>query len=59
MTELKQLVPVKEKLAEAKAQVLDYRQKLARNYGAQLHLRSYTVVAIGFERVVWEEVHGS
>lgn len=57
MAELKELVPVKEKLAEAKTQLLDYRQKLTRKYGEQLRLRSYSVVAIGFERVVWEEIN--
>jgi hypothetical protein len=50
------LVSAKEKLTEAKTQVQVYRQKLVRKYGEQLRLRSYSVVAIGFERVVWEEV---
>jgi hypothetical protein len=56
MTELKELTSVKEKLTEAKTQLLDYQQKLARKYGDQLRLRSYSVVAIGFDRVVWEEI---
>ncbi|MEZ4727983.1 MAG: AAA family ATPase [Caldilineaceae bacterium] len=56
MAELKELTPVKEKLTEAKTQVQVYRQKLERKYGEALRLRSYVVVAIGFDRVVWEEV---
>ena len=53
---LSKLTPVKEKLTEARVQVQDYRQKLLRKYGDALRLRTYTVVAIGFERVLWEEV---
>jgi len=56
MAELKTLDSVKKKLAEAQTQLLDYRQKLAYKYGEVLRLRSYSVVAIGFERLVWEEI---
>ncbi len=50
------LTPVQEKLAEAKTQVMAYRAKLVAKYGDQLRLRTYAVVAIGFERVVWQEI---
>ncbi|MFN8443810.1 MAG: hypothetical protein U0175_23730 [Caldilineaceae bacterium] len=53
---LKARTPVTEKLAEASKQVRNYRTKLAKKYGNSLRLRSYAVVAIGFERVLWEEV---
>lgn len=56
MAALKEFTAVQEKLAEAKTQAQDYGQKLMRNYGEQLRLRTYSVVAIGFERIVWEEV---
>jgi hypothetical protein len=50
------LPTVKEKMAEAVAQVKRYRQRLLDKYGSTLRLRSYAVVALGFERVVWKEV---
>lgn len=53
---LKALTSVTEKLAEARKQVRNYRTKLVKKYGDALRLRSYAVVAIGFERVLWEEV---
>ena len=51
------LQPVQAKLSEAKTQVQGYRTKLAAKYGDQLRLRTYVVVAIGFERVVWQEIN--
>ena len=54
---LQALKPVQAKLAEAKTQVQTYRTKLATKYGDQLRLRTYVVVAIGFERVVWQEIN--
>ena len=51
------LQPVQAKLSEAKTQVQGYRTKLATKYGDQLRLRTYVVVAIGFERVVWQEIN--
>jgi len=47
---------VKTKLAEAKAQVQRYRKTLTQKYGTALRLRTYAVVAIGFERLVWVDV---
>ncbi len=54
--ELLALDAVKEKIAEAKAQLQTYQQVLHKKYGAVLKLRTYAVVSIGLERLVWEEV---
>ena len=54
--ELKTLPIIQEKLAEARTQLQRYRQVLEEKYGATLQLRAYAVVALGFERLVWEEV---
>lgn len=56
MASLMALDVVKTKLAEAKAQVQRYRKTLTQKYGTALRLRTYAVVAIGFERLVWVEV---
>ena len=45
-------------LSEAEAQLRDYRQKLAQKYGQALKLRTYVVIGVGFERLIWEEVPG-
>ncbi len=55
-TALIELSKVQEKLAEARAKLQEYRQTLNAKYGAALHLRTYAVVALGFDRLVWEEV---
>jgi len=53
--ELKALETVKAQLAESKQQVNDYRQKLLTHYENKLRLHSYTVVAVGYERLLsWE-----
>jgi len=62
--EVKQMSPpdlaaldaVQVKRNEARSQLQAYRQTLQKIYGNQLKLRTYTVVAVGFERLVWEEV---
>jgi hypothetical protein len=51
--ELKALAPVKQKLAESQAKLAGYRQILTVNYGDALRLYSYSVVGVGFERLVW------
>ena len=51
--EIKALEPVKQKLAESKKQLLDYQSRLASKYGDLLRLQLISVVAVGFERVVW------
>lgn len=56
MASLIALDVVKTKLAEAKAQVQRYRKTLTQKYGTALRLRTYAVVAIGFERLVWVDV---
>jgi len=51
------LKPVKAELADAKKQLLSYRATLNQVYGAgYLRLRTYTVVSVGYDRLVWQEV---
>ena len=47
-----ELVKVREALDQAEAQVSAYRAALERSRGETLRLRSYAVVALGFERLV-------
>ena len=54
-TALAALPPVQAKLQEAKTQLQDYREKLTTHYQGSLRLRAYAIVALGFERIVWEE----
>ena len=54
--ELKLLDAVQKKLTEATTQLQHYRATLTQKYGSILRLRTYAVVAIGFERLVWKEV---
>lgn len=53
---LKALPPVKKKLEEARRQLRDYRAILQTKYNNTLRLHTYAVVALGFERLIWEEV---
>jgi hypothetical protein len=50
---------VEQKLAEARAQLPAYRRELGERYKTELRLRAYGVVALGFERLVWEEIEGA
>ena len=50
--ELAQLPAVKKALDEAEAQLTAYRAALERRQGDSLRLRSFAVVALGFERMV-------
>ena len=52
--ELLAIPAVKAAMEEAKAQLRDYQQVLLAQYGAGLKLRSYAVVGVGLERVVFE-----
>ena len=52
---LQGLDKMKTAMQEAKKQVKDYSKLLKQKY-KDLRLRSYTVVALGFERLWWEEV---
>lgn len=54
--ELKDLPAVQRQLSEARTKLRDYRIALEEKYKGSLRLRTYTVVALGFERLVWEEV---
>ena len=54
--DLKMLPAVQTKLTEARTQLQNYRATLTQRYAALLRLRTYAVVALGFERLVWEEV---
>ena len=56
---LKGLIAVKQKLDESKQQLLDYQKRLESKYGHSLKLQLISVVALGFERVVWERVEGN
>ena len=51
-SELVQHAPVKDALDRAEAQIAAYRAALERSRGETLKLRSYAVVALGFERLV-------
>ncbi len=56
INELKALAPVKQQFSQAKKQLRDYQTRLASKYGDSLQLQLISVVAVGFERVVWEKV---
>ncbi len=56
LTDLRQLAPVQEKLQEARRQLQLYSSTLQAHYGPLLRLRTYAVVALGFDRLVWEDV---
>lgn len=54
--DLAALDAVQVKWNEARSQLQAYRQTLQKIYGNKLKLRTYAVIAVGFERLVWEEV---
>ncbi|MGH9847099.1 MAG: AAA family ATPase, partial [Blastocatellia bacterium] len=54
--ELAALPAVERKLADAQAQTPDYQRELNQRYKTGLQLRTFAIVAIGFERLVWEEL---
>jgi len=54
--ELAALPLVAERLTEARTQASDYLRELRQRYPIELRLRVYAVVALGFERLVWEEI---
>jgi hypothetical protein len=58
--ELATLPQVREKLAEARTQAPAYRREVEERYQSllnlKLRLRTYAVVAVGFDRLVWEEI---
>ena len=52
--ELLAIPAVQAEIAQAKSQLSHYRQVLLDEHGANLRLRSFAIVGIGVERVVWE-----
>jgi hypothetical protein len=56
INEIEALPLVQQKFAEAKAQLLDYQKRLNNKYDNTLQLQTISVVALGFERVVWEKI---
>ena len=56
VAELAQHELVKAKFAEADRQLQQYRATLQSHYGTLLRLRTYAVVALGFERLLWQEI---
>ncbi len=56
VAKLQALPVVQEKLAAARTQLAEYRRALTAAYGDKLQLRSYAVVAVGFERLVGVEI---
>ncbi len=54
--ELRALPAVQEQLADALSQLKRYRQVLQSRYADTLRLHTFAVIAVGFERIVWEEV---
>ncbi|MEM7539303.1 MAG: AAA family ATPase [Chloroflexota bacterium] len=47
---------VKTELEGAKEQLRDYRRYLHATYGDELNLKTFAVVGVGLERIVWDEV---
>ncbi|MEZ4869042.1 MAG: AAA family ATPase [Caldilineaceae bacterium] len=47
---------VKEKISEAETQLRAYRQILQKKYDNALKLRTYAVVGVGVERLIWQEI---
>jgi hypothetical protein len=52
--ELQVLPVVQENFSQAQRQLQAYRQSLLDQYGEKLKLQTHAVVAVGFERLVWE-----
>ncbi|MCP4109803.1 MAG: AAA family ATPase [Desulfobacteraceae bacterium] len=53
--ELKAHGAVKEKLAESKTGLESYCRSLRKKYGKAMHLKVFSVVSVGFDRLVWNE----
>ncbi|MDM8514956.1 AAA family ATPase [Desulfobacterales bacterium HSG16] len=50
------LKPVKKKIAESKKMLEKYRRSLNSKHKEILNLRTFCVVAVGFDRLVWKEI---
>jgi len=55
-TELLEIEKIDSEMGRAKTQLQTYRQKLHHKYGAALKLRTFAVVGVGLERIIFEEV---
>lgn len=55
-SDLQALPLVQQKLVASQRKLEGYRATLRGAYGDRLRLRTYSVVAIGFERLVWDEL---
>jgi len=53
--ELKELPHIQRQLSAAEKKLQNYRASLEAKYGEKLRLQSYAVVALGFDRLVWQE----
>nr|VFK31133.1 MAG: hypothetical protein BECKMB1821G_GA0114241_10782 [Candidatus Kentron sp. MB]VFK34627.1 MAG: hypothetical protein BECKMB1821I_GA0114274_10782 [Candidatus Kentron sp. MB]VFK76832.1 MAG: hypothetical protein BECKMB1821H_GA0114242_10782 [Candidatus Kentron sp. MB] len=56
--ELRQLAPVRKKLAQAATKLTGYRETLARVHGGKLRLCTHAVVCIGLARLAWSSSQG-
>jgi len=54
--ELRAMKTVQKQLTEAAQQAKSYRSALKAKYGPALKLRTFAVVAVGFEKLLWDEV---
>lgn len=54
--ELKAIPIVEQRLSESQVSLSRYRGILEEKYGDELHLRCFSIVAVGFERLVWKNV---
>jgi hypothetical protein len=57
MTEAELKTRCQSPLTAAREQLQRYRQTLVETYGEKLRLKVFAVVAVGWERLVWEEVN--
>ncbi|MDM8529027.1 AAA family ATPase [Anaerolineales bacterium HSG24] len=57
--QVRKLDAVDKKVDEAKEQLARYRKLLTEKYGDLLRLHTHVVVAVGFERLLWEEIRGA
>jgi hypothetical protein len=56
LEKIKALSLVKKNAADAKQQLLSYKTSLQNKYGDELKLKLISVVAVGFDRLVWETI---
>jgi hypothetical protein len=56
IAELEALKPMQKKLEQAKQQLLDYQTELESKYNNAFKLQLISVVAVGFDRLVWKKI---